>query len=72
MMALVHSLVMLGMKHNFNIWLQHIPRVNNAVADALLWFRNEEFWELDPDANVEMMPSATFEYTYSPQRHSGC
>ena len=62
MVVLVHSLVMLGMKHSFDIQLLHISRVDNTVADALLRFRNEEFWKLTPDADIEMMPPATFQY----------
>ena len=59
MMGLLYSLVMLGMKLNFDIWLQHIPRVDNAVADAVSRFRNE-FQELASDADVKMMPPSTF------------
>ena len=62
MMVLICFPVMLGMKHNFHICLQHIPSVYNAVADALLRYRNEEFWEFTPDADVKMMPPSTSEY----------
>ena len=50
MMVIVCSPVMLGMKHNFDIQLQHIPRADEAVASAWLAFRNEQFWELTPNA----------------------
>ena len=43
MMVLVHSLVMLGIQNNFNLHLQHIPRVNNGIADALSRFNSDEF-----------------------------
>ena len=43
MIVLVSSLVMLVMQNNFNLHLQHIPRVNNGIADALSRFNNDEF-----------------------------
>ena len=66
MMALVHSLVMLSMKHKLDIWLQHIPRVDDAIANTLSRFMNEEFWKLTPDADFKMTPSATIAYMQSP------
>ena len=53
---------MLGMKHNLGIWLLYIPGMHYAVAGALLRFRNETFWKLSLDADIEMMPPVTFDY----------
>ena len=51
---------MLGMKHNFDIWLQHISNMDNAAADVLLRFKTEEFQQLAPDADVDLqLPSST-------------
>ena len=41
MMVLVHSLAMFGMQHNFDLHLQHIPMVNNGIADALSRFNHK-------------------------------
>ena len=41
MMVLVCSLAMFGMQNNFNLYLQHIPRVNNGIADALSRFNDD-------------------------------
>ena len=41
MMVLVHSLAMFGMQHTFNLRLQHIPGVNNGIADALSRFNHK-------------------------------
>ena len=43
MMVLVHSLAMFGMQNNFVLCLQHIPRVNNGIADALCRFNHDQF-----------------------------
>ena len=43
MMVLICSLVMLGKQNNFNLHLQHIPGVNNGIADTLSRFNNDEF-----------------------------
>ena len=44
MMVLVCSLLLFGMQNNFDLCLQHIPRVNNSTANALSRFNNDEFW----------------------------
>ena len=62
MMVLVHSLILFSMQNNFNLCLQHIPRVNNGIADALSRFNNEEFQWLVPKADLHMMPPASFVY----------
>ena len=43
MMVVVHSLVLFSMQNNFDLCLQHIPGVNNGIADALSRFDNDEF-----------------------------
>ena len=62
MMVLVHSLAIFGMQHNFNLCLQHIPRVNNGIADALSRFNHKQFWQLAPGVDPIMMPLASFTY----------
>ena len=62
MMVLVHSLVLFGMQNNFDLYLQHIPRVNNGRANALSRFNNDEFWQLILDADLSMMPPFSFAY----------
>ena len=62
MMVLVCSLVLFGMQNNFNLHLQHIPGVNNGIADTLSRFNNDEFWQLAPDADLSMMPPVLFAY----------
>ena len=56
MMVLVHSLVLFGMQDYFNLWLQHIPGVNNGIANALSRFNNDEFWQLALDTDLSMPP----------------
>ena len=63
---------MLGIKHNFDIWLQHIPGVDTAIANALSRLKNEEFWELTPDADLDMTPPMTIEYLQFLQRLTKC
>ena len=60
-MVLVHSLVMLGIKPNSYICLQHIPGVDNSVDDSLWRFRNES-WELIPDADIKIISPSTFKH----------
>ena len=50
MMVLVCSLAMFGMQNIFNLCLQHILKVDNAIADALSRFDDDQFWHLAPDA----------------------
>ena len=53
MMVLVYSLVMFGMQNNFDLCLQHIPRVNNSIANALSRFNNDEFQQLTLTQTLE-------------------
>ena len=62
MMVLVRSLAMFGMQHNFDLHLQHIPEVNNGIADALLRLNHEQFQQLTPGSDPTMMPLASFAY----------
>ena len=62
MMVLVCSLAMFGMQHNFDLHLQHIPGVNNGIADALSRFNHEQFWQLAPGVDPTMMQLASFTY----------
>ena len=62
MMVRVHSLVLFGMQNNFDLQLQHIPGVNNSIADALSRFNNDEFQWLTSDADCSMMPPVSFAY----------
>ena len=38
---------------DFDLCLQHIPRVNNGITDALSRFNNEQFWHLAPDMDPQ-------------------
>ena len=62
MMVLVCTLVMFGMQNNFNLCLQHIPGVNNGIADVLSRFNNDFLWQLTPDADFSMMLPVSFAY----------
>ena len=62
MVVLVCSLAMFGIKHNFNLHLQHIPGVENGIADAHLRFKHKQFWQLAPSMDPTMMPLASFAY----------
>ena len=43
MMVLVCSLTMFSMWYNFDLCLQHIPRVDKGIADALSRFNHDQF-----------------------------
>ena len=60
--VLVHSLAMFGMQNNFDLCLQHIPRVNNGIADTFSRFNHEQFWHLALDVDPTMMPLVSFAY----------
>ena len=62
MMVLVCSSVLFGMQNNFDLHLQHIPRVNNSIADALPRFNNDEFQWIAPDADLSMMTPVPYVY----------
>ena len=64
-MVLVHSLVMFGMQNNFDLCLQHIPGVDNGIADALFRFNYDGFQNFAPDADPSMMPLVSFTYQQS-------
>ena len=50
MMALVHTFTLLAMQHNVQVYIQHIAGVCNDVADVLLHFKMDRFWQLWPHA----------------------
>ena len=58
MMVLVHTFMLLTMKHNIHIHIQHIAGVNNDMADALLHFKMDRFWQLCLHAAPESLPPA--------------
>ena len=62
MMVMVCSLAMFGMQYNFDLCLQHIPRVDNGIADALSRFNHDQFWHLAPDTDTSMMALVSFSY----------
>jgi len=51
-MALVHILFYCAAQNNFNICVQHIPGVDNVIADALSRFQQDRFRRLAPKANL--------------------
>ena len=59
MMALVHTFTLLAMQHNVHVHIQHIAGVNNDVADMLLHFEMDRFWQLCPYAAPEPLPPAS-------------
>ena len=62
MMVLVHYLAMFGMQNNFDCHLQHIPRVNSGIADALSRYNNDQFQCFTLDADPSMSPLVSFPY----------
>ena len=59
MMALVCTFMLLAMQHNVQVHIQHIARVCNAVADALLHFEMVRFWQLCPHLEPEPLTPAS-------------
>ena len=51
-MALVRMLFFCAAHNNFNMCVQHIPGVNNVIADALSRFQQDRFRKLAPNANL--------------------
>ena len=49
-MQLLSSLLFSAARHSFSSSSQHVPGVNNQLADALSRFNWQEFWHLAPDA----------------------
>ena len=49
-MRLLRSLLFSAARHSFSFSSQHVPGVNNQLADDLSRFNWEEFWHLVPDA----------------------
>ena len=45
-MRLLHSLLFSAARHSFSFSSQHVPGVNNQLADALSRFNWQEFWHL--------------------------
>jgi len=50
LMQLLHSLLFSAAHHSFSFLSQHVPGVNNQLADALSCFNWQEFRHLPPDA----------------------
>ena len=48
-MRLLHRLLS-ATRHSFSFSAQHVPSVNNQIADALSRFRWQDFRQLVPDA----------------------
>lgn len=67
-MHLVRHLLSSAARHNFSFAAQHIPGVNNAIADALSRFRWQDFRQLAPRANrsPSAIPEALLEDLISP------
>ena len=59
MMALVHTFMLLAMQHNVQVHIQHITGVCNDVADALLCFKMDKFWQLCLHAEPEPLTLAS-------------
>ena len=62
MMVLVHSLTMFNMQYNFDLHLQHIPEVDNDIANALSRFNHDQFWHLTLGTATNMTPLVSFPY----------
>ena len=45
-MQLLHNLLFSAARHSFSFSSQHVPGVNNQLADALSHFSWQEFWHL--------------------------
>ena len=50
LMRLLHSLLLAATRHSFSFSAQHVPGVNNQIADALSHFRCQDFRQLVLDA----------------------
>ena len=51
--------MLLTMQHNIQVHIQHITGVCNNVADALLCFEMDRFWQLYLHAVPEPLPLAS-------------
>ena len=49
-MNLLRHLLLSAARHSFSFSSQHVPGVNNQVADGLSRFHWQRFWQLAPDA----------------------
>ena len=58
MMALVRTFMLLAMQHNVHVHIQHLAGVDNDMADMLLHFEMDRFWQLCPHAVPEPLPLA--------------
>ena len=56
MMALIHTFTPLAMQHNVHVHIQYIARVRNDIADALLHFEMDRFWQLCLHAESDPLP----------------
>ena len=57
MMVLVHIFTLLAMQHNVQVHIQHITRVSNDIADALLCFEMDRFQQLCLHAESDPLPT---------------
>ena len=60
LMALVRTLFMAAANHNFTVLIQHIPGVQNGVADSLSRFQFHRFHTLAPLADIHPTPTPVF------------
>ena len=54
-MHLVRHLLLTAVRHNFTFSAQHIPGIQNSLADALSRFHWQEFRQLAPEADQTPM-----------------
>ena len=55
-MSLVRSLYFSAAQHEFHVAVQHIPGINNSIADALSRFQEKKFRHLAPHADTVPTP----------------
>ena len=55
-MHLLRQLLLSAARHSFSFSSQHVPGVNNQVADALSRFHWQRFWQLAPEAQRSPTP----------------
>ena len=58
LMRLLHSILLSAALYSFS-FSSHIPGVNNLIADALLHFHCQEFWQLAAEAQPVPMSIST-------------
>ena len=58
MMAVARTFTLLSMQHNVQVYIQHITRVSNDIADALSCFEMDRFQQLCLHAEADPLPMA--------------